>query len=882
MNMVSHVLLLVLAIVFVNGEFNNNVPPDRVIYSINGRIRGFSNTDNSDVVLGVVIPVHNTLGDGLCSDDIYLESVDYVEALLYSLDSINNDTNLLPNTTIGYDIRDTCLNGDVAVEEIVDLVIGDSQSVDESCTETNQTNSVPISAIIGAQVSFVSIPIASFLTIAGIPQISYLSTSVLLNDRSSFPYFYRTVPSDDQQAQVLIDVALHFNWTFVSAVHSIDLYGAPGMNRFRELASKYGICIGVDKGIGSTFTVTEYELLIDELVNSTANVIVLFSSLQEAVNLFDHMKDVTRKFIWITSDAVSFSPVVFPKYDSILSGSWNVLPLSDAYAAFYEYYSTITINNNKRNPWFEQYHDIFYDCVDSSCEEFNSSIIDSPLYSLNQNTPLVVDAVYTFAYALNAFIEQNCDTPITWNSTTHTCIGQKVELNGETFQPYLANVNFISPTGSHIVFKDTGSTNGKYRVSNYHLDNSGQYEFVDVGIWDGQYEQKLQLNESTLQSLFDVNNNSMIMESQCDLCPIGSIKNSNGLSCCGSCTMCLGQNYSSSNTATSCNVCPVDMWGNNPLNGSNVCVTVDKLYDSASNGVGIFLILISCVLLIVAVVITIVFVYRWNSDTINALSRYMLIELLIAVFISSLSIIFFVTEPSTGMCLFQRIIGWICFTLIVSPLFVIQIRITWNHALEKGYVKKKFVSCLYQLIFTFILIFGQLVLTIISLLVVHPAVVKDVIENTIDENDYPELHLRCESSNIVIDIILSCYHTIILVCFIILSIVTIRVPDNLKETTFTTISALVLSIVWAGFIVVYFVLDNDFKPIPVSITIQVNCLVMLACFLIPRLLLGFKSPPAQLKGQETNKKLEYSIRSICSDHPHDNKPVSTEIAVTPL
>ena len=867
MDLETVTFLLLLSFTFANGQFNNNIPPERVIYSVNGRIRGFSNTGDSDVVLGGIMPIHSTQGGGLCSDDIYLESVDYVEAFLYSLDSINNDSSLLPNTTLGYDIRDSCLNVDVAVEEVVDLSLGSSQLEDNCVTSAdadNQTDSVPISAIIGEQVSFVSIPVASFLSIAGIPQISYLSTSVLLNDRTAFPYFYRTVPSDDQQAQAMIDVALRFSWTFVSAVHSNDLYGDPGMNRFRELAVKHDICLGVDRGIDSSYAPSDYQLLVNELVNSTANVIVLFSSLQQAVTLFDYMKDVDRHFLWLTSDAVSYSPVVFPKYNSVLSGSWSILPLTKSYPGFFEYYSKVTIQNNKRNPWFKQYHNIFYDCVDSSCAEFNASITDSPRYLLNQNTPLVIDAVYTFAYALNAFIFQNCDQPITWNPTTRTCIGQKKELNGPTFQPYLANVNFTSPTGNHIVFKDTGSIDGRYRVSSYHLDDSGQYDFVDVGVWDGNYlpPHQLQLNKSKLELLFGANDDGEIMstvESHCELCPLGNVKSSNALSCCGTCSTCLGQNYANSSTSTNCTLCPYGMWGNNPLNGSNACIEVDKLYESASDGVGIFVILISCVLSIAAVIITVILVYRWNTDTVNTLSRFNLIVMIITVFVSTLSIIFFITEPSTGMCLFQRIIGWICFSFVISPLLVIQIRITWTLAMNKGYVKRTFVDSLYQLIITFILILSQLVLTVVSLLVVHPAVVKDMIYNAENDNNYPQLHLMCVSSNIIIDIISTCYQTFLLISFIVLSIVTFKVSDNLKEAKFTALSALILNIVWVGFVVAYFVVDNEFKPIPVSITIQINCLIMLVCFLIPRVLLGFKSP-SNLNRQ--NKDIDYSIRSI--------------------
>ena len=39
-----------------------------------------------------------------------------------------------------------------------------------------------------------------------VPQISYLSTAVLLSDKKEYPYFFRTVPSDIHQARAILKV----------------------------------------------------------------------------------------------------------------------------------------------------------------------------------------------------------------------------------------------------------------------------------------------------------------------------------------------------------------------------------------------------------------------------------------------------------------------------------------------------------------------------------------------------------------------------------------------------------------------------------------------------------------------------------------------------
>jgi hypothetical protein len=42
------------------------------------------------------------------------------------------------------------------------------------------------------------------------------STNADLSDKNRFEYFARTVPSDNYQARAMIDIAVRFNWTYVS------------------------------------------------------------------------------------------------------------------------------------------------------------------------------------------------------------------------------------------------------------------------------------------------------------------------------------------------------------------------------------------------------------------------------------------------------------------------------------------------------------------------------------------------------------------------------------------------------------------------------------------------------------------------------------------
>lgn len=47
----------------------------------------------------------------------------------------------------------------------------------------------------------------------------------------------------------MIDIALHFNWTYVSLAYSADEYGELGAEAFKKEARKMNICIAIEERI---------------------------------------------------------------------------------------------------------------------------------------------------------------------------------------------------------------------------------------------------------------------------------------------------------------------------------------------------------------------------------------------------------------------------------------------------------------------------------------------------------------------------------------------------------------------------------------------------------------------------------------------------------
>ena len=182
-------------------------PSDRgEILSASGRIRAVRRRNDADFVLGGLFPVHDNDGGGSRCGPVRKErGVERMEAMLYAIDRINNVPTLLPNITLGFDIRDTCNSENIGLDESIDLVIEDSELDASSCNQISTefsgsgstTAAIPTSFVIGAAASAVSVPVATLLRLFQLPQVSYASSSARLNNRERYTYFFRTVPADD-------------------------------------------------------------------------------------------------------------------------------------------------------------------------------------------------------------------------------------------------------------------------------------------------------------------------------------------------------------------------------------------------------------------------------------------------------------------------------------------------------------------------------------------------------------------------------------------------------------------------------------------------------------------------------------------------------------
>ncbi|KAJ6616196.1 hypothetical protein lerEdw1_015098 [Lerista edwardsae] len=122
-----------------------------------------------DLTLGGLFPVHAKGPAGEPCGDIKRENgIHRLEAMLYALDQINSDPELLPNVTLGARILDTCSRDTYALEQSLTFV---QALIQKDTSDVRCTNGEPpvfvkpekVVGVIGASASSVSIMVANIL-----------------------------------------------------------------------------------------------------------------------------------------------------------------------------------------------------------------------------------------------------------------------------------------------------------------------------------------------------------------------------------------------------------------------------------------------------------------------------------------------------------------------------------------------------------------------------------------------------------------------------------------------------------------------------------------------------------------------------------------------
>ncbi|XP_068129480.1 extracellular calcium-sensing receptor-like [Hyperolius riggenbachi] len=242
-----------------------------------------------------------------------------LQTVLFSVEEINMNPELLPNISLGFQMYDTCNVPHYELQGALEFLTESRPLVPNfRCLSRS-----PFTAVIGSVVSENSIILANVLGILRYPQISPLSSVSLLSNRPVFPSFFRTVASDKFQSKGLAKLVLQFGWTWVGLLAANNDYGQLGIQPIKKEVIKAGGCVAFTETLLLGQPDRNAPHIVKVIKESTVTVIIAFVRDVDMVPIMDEMlkQDVNGKLFVGNAGWSKSNLFLMEKYFQVVSGT---------------------------------------------------------------------------------------------------------------------------------------------------------------------------------------------------------------------------------------------------------------------------------------------------------------------------------------------------------------------------------------------------------------------------------------------------------------------------------------------------------------------------------------------------------------------------------
>ncbi|KAM9359523.1 extracellular calcium-sensing receptor-like [Symphorus nematophorus] len=808
---------------------------------------------DGDYIIGGVFSVHTymqtvkhnytTMPEPLkCTGRIESRELRFSRAMVFAIEEINNSMELLPGIKLGYQIHDSCASVPVAMHVTLQL----SNGLDPVFyTGDNCSQSGVVMAIVGESGSTPSISMSRIIGPFNIPQVSYFATCACLSNKQQYPSFFRTIPSDQFQADALAKLVKHFGWTWIGAVRSDSDYGNNGMASFLNAAKKMGICVEYTESFHRTHPRNRIQRVAEVIRRSTAKVVVAFVASGDMRILLKELArepPPPRQWIgsesWVTNrDMLSFSfcdgAIGFGIEMSVIPG-------------LREFLLDLSPSKVVASPVLTEFWEDAFNCrLGKSTTKGKSVCNGSEDIQMLQSqytdtselriTNMVYKAVYAIAHAIHNAVCQDTNSATQCDKFTRS---QQVLTQ-------LKKVNF-SQNGYDVSFDANGDPLATYELVNWQKSDSGSTELVTVGHYDASLPagQEFRIN----RNLTWVEGGTQVPVSVCsDSCPPGTRKvlQKGKPICCYDCILCPDGEINNATDSPDCFPCPIEFW---PNSERDTCLPKPVEFLSFDEVLGIILAAFSVGGACLAITTAAVFFQHRTSPIVRANNSELSFLLLFSLTLCFLCSLTFIGAPSDWSCMLRHTAFGITFVLCISCVLgkTIVVLMAFKATLPGSNVMKWF-GPLQQRISVVSLTVIQFLNCTLWLVISPPFPMKNL---TIYQE---RIILECAlGSAIGFWAVLGYIGLLAVFCFV-LAVLARKLPDNFNEAKLITFSMLIFCAVWITFIPAYVSSPGKYTVAVEIFAILASSFGLLLCIFAPKCFIILFKPEKNTKKHLMNK-----------------------------
>ncbi|XP_031754164.1 extracellular calcium-sensing receptor [Xenopus tropicalis] len=719
-----------------------------------------------------------------------------MRALIFAVEEINADTELLPNVTLGFHVLDSCDTLRRAAQGTLSMLSGGKEAI----PNYHCHGGTPFAGLVGDSGSTRSTLLAQILGLYRYPQISYFATSPSLTNRNLFPSFFRTIPSDEFQMKGLAQLIDHFGWSWLGLLANDYAYGQFGLQTVRQEIINSGACVAFAENLLTSQPDRNAPHIINVLKKSTAKVVVVMASDSEFVVVLEELlRQNVSGHIWVASEAWATSDLLSEeRFKGILLGTIGFAIFHGKMPRFGKYFNSLNPSKDVSDPFITEFWEQTFACTWPS-EKNQVIVMDNATISpCTGNEMLYVQpseedqrlslnvytAVYAIAWALHNLLY--CK-PGTGPFYLGGC------ANISSFQPwqllhYIKNVNFKTRDGRQIFFDSAGNPPAVYDIVNWQIPNS-----------------------------------------QCSpSCPSGYRKvivRGKPL-CCYECARCPQGQISNQTDAAECHPCSWDTW---PNLQQDRCLPRPTEFLSYGDPLGYSLAAISIFSTLAPLVVLRIFICNNKTPIVRANNYSLSCLLLLSLFLCFLCSLGFIGYPQPEKCLLRQVAFGMVFALCISCVLAktITVVIAFN-ATQPGSRLMKWTGVKVSYCVIGFCIFVQLCVCGIWLIFSPPF-------SEFDTETKPGIIIvNCNEGSPTDFWCMLGYLGLLATISLIVAFLARRLPDSFNEAKLITFSMLAFLSVWVSFIPAYLSARGMYTVAMEVFAILSSSWAVVGCIFVPK------------------------------------------------
>ncbi|XP_054850399.1 vomeronasal type-2 receptor 26-like [Eublepharis macularius] len=698
----------------------------------------------------------------------------HVLALVFAVNEINKNTQLLPNITLGYHIYDSYNDMRMTYRTTFDLLFKWHRYIPNYECDFPKN----LTAIIGGLSSDTSFHMANILSPYKIPQLTYGSFDPEQREGKQSHSLYHMSPIEVHQNAGIIRLLLHFQWMWVGLFVVDDDSGEHFLKVLEPLLSQNGICLALMKKILSQRNWNDLDHFIDLFLTtylpfreSKASTFILYgdsTALMVCTLIFlgnpNYKENASLRKVWIMTSQIDFALIS-------LQRSWD----------FQFFHGTISFTIPSNDP--QGFQNFLQDI--KPCKEQGNGF-------LKEFWEQAFDCVYS-----------NSQEPM---NSSETCTGEErlESLPGPLFEMQMSGHSYSIYNAVHVI------------VHAIHALYSCRYNHRAMN--DGQRREHQRLQPWQVAPLSVCN----------DYCNPGyhKQKKEGKTFCCYACASCPEGKISSQKDADDCMKCPSDQY---PTKDQDGCVPKRMSFLSFEEPLGISLASTAALLALIATTVLGTFNKHKDTPIVKANNRDITYILLITLLLCFLSSLLFLGQPTKVTCFLRQSAFSIIFSVAVSCVLaktitvVVAFMVTRPGSSMRKWVGKRLTN---SIVLSCPLI--QAGICVVWLATSPPFPDYDTLSLT------EEIIVQCNEGSVLLFYIALGYMGFLSTICLTVAFLARKLPDSFNEAKFITFSMLIFCSVWLSFVPTYVSTKGKYMVAVEIFSILVSSAGLLSCIFSPK------------------------------------------------